>query len=818
MSPAPAHTNRLIRETSPYLLQHAHNPVDWYPWGPEAFDKARREDKPIFLSVGYSTCYWCHVMERQSFENAAVAAVMNEHVVSVKVDREERPDVDQLYMTAVQILTRQGGWPMSVFLTPDLKPFFAGTYFPPADTHGRPGFPRVVQSLAGTFKTRREQVQRQAEELTRMIESVAEPRRPDHPLTVDLQLVEQLLEQSSADFDSCFGGFGGAPKFPRQTLIEALLRYAASPDATEDGQTMRQHAVYTLDSMADGGIRDHLGGGFHRYSTDEKWLVPHFEIMLYDQAMLAVCYAEAYRQTRETRHARVCRGICDFVLREMTDPAGPFYTAFDAEVDGMEGQNYLWTPEQAREALSETPPVLSGRTEGARDLPPPHAVRELKRSLQALAAPADAQLRMFPAGVAKADELALDYNHWLDVVSGWGFELSEGQQRDLADVDRALETMSGPNDHWSESALQSDPAWANVRDLARRALAAIEHVTDSPEPSSFPSPGVELFLKTYGLHDGPNFADPHHGNGQPDQNILFLPRPLAHVAKELNTTESDLDAKLAPMRRALYDARKERKQPLLDTKVLTSWNALMIRALAFSGGALDEPRYTAAAACAAEWLWLNHRRIDGTLKRTSRPDAKPAAPADHPPADIPGSLDDYAFLAQSLLELHRATGDPRWRTDAAALVDILKQRFLDPNSGGFYFTEAGAADLVVRQKPASDSPLPSGNAVAAMCLIELGEPALARQTIAEFAQVFAEHPDGASSTLQAALEYLERHPAFTVSPTDDGRAHVEAPATPDELARAAVTLSAAWASPTELRVRASIKPPFHLNANRAAQG
>jgi len=751
MSPAPAHTNRLIRETSPYLLQHAHNPVDWYPWGPEAFEKARREDKPIFLSVGYSTCYWCHVMERQSFENAAVAAVMNEHVVSVKVDREERPDVDQLYMTAVQILTRQGGWPMSVFLTPDLKPFFAGTYFPPADTAGRPGFPRVVQSLAGTFKTKRDQVQRQAEELTRMIESVAEPRRPDHPLTVDLQLVEQLLEQSSSDFDSCFGGFGGAPKFPRQTLIEALLRYAASPDATEDGQTMRQHAVYTLDCMADGGIRDHLGGGFHRYSTDERWLVPHFEIMLYDQAMLAVCYAEAYRQTGEARHARVCRGICDFVLREMTGEGGAFYTAFDAEVDGMEGQNYLWTPAEAREILGSAP-------EGRQPI-----------------------------------------THGLSRGSGQAVTQSPGRATAAHDPGDVPDPTS-PSATFASSATHP-PASSFIL-----------------PPPSFSSNDVELFLKTYGLHDGPNFADPHHGNGQPDQNILFLPRPLANVAKEVNTTEADLDAKLAPMRRALYEARKQRKQPLLDTKVLTSWNALMIRALALAGRALDEPRYTAAAARAAEWLWLNHRRIDGTLKRTSRPDATPAAPADHPPADIPGSLDDYAFLAQALLELYRATGDPRWRTDAAALVEILKQRFLDTNSGGFYFTEAGAADLIVRHKSAHDSPLPSGNAVAAMCLIELGESELARRTIAEFAQVFAEHPDGASSTLQAALEFLEKFPSFTVSGEEGELGQVEAPPSPDELARAAVALSAAWVSPTELRVRASIRPPYHLNANRAAQG
>src|SRR4051812_4419755 len=270
------HTNRLARETSPYLLQHQHNPVDWYSWGEEAFARARADDKPIFLSVGYSTCYWCHVMERQSFENESVAAEMNQRFINIKVDREERPDVDQLYMNAVQILTRHGGWPMSVFLTPDLKPFYGGTYFPPEDAYGRPGFPTLLRSVADAWESRRDEVERSAVELVRILQQLALPDPAVESLTIDNELIERLVAQSTDDYDSTNGGFGTAPKFPRETLLELLL--------TQGSSRHQKQALHALDAMARGGIRDHLGGGFHRYSTDAKWLVPHFEIMLYDNA------------------------------------------------------------------------------------------------------------------------------------------------------------------------------------------------------------------------------------------------------------------------------------------------------------------------------------------------------------------------------------------------------------------------------------------------------------------------------------------------------------------------------------------------------
>src|SRR4051812_9092872 len=282
------HTNRLARETSPYLLQHQHNPVDWYSWGEEAFARARADDKPIFLSVGYSTCYWCHVMERQSFENESVAAEMNQRFINIKVDREERPDVDALYMNAVQVLTRQGGWPMSVFLTPDLKPFYGGTYFPPQDAYGRPGVVSVLRGIDTAYRQRRRDVDQTAAQLVNILEGMSEPESPEKAMTIDEKLIDSWVERSTGDYELHFGGFGTAPKFPRETLLELLLvhqRHAPS----EPRMHMIRHA---LDAMAYGGIRDQLGGGFHRYSTDEHWLVPHFEIMLYDNAMLAWCYVE----------------------------------------------------------------------------------------------------------------------------------------------------------------------------------------------------------------------------------------------------------------------------------------------------------------------------------------------------------------------------------------------------------------------------------------------------------------------------------------------------------------------------------------------
>jgi uncharacterized protein YyaL (SSP411 family) len=419
----------------------------------------------------------------------------------------------------------------------------------------------------------------------------------------------------------------------------------------------------TLDRMAMGGIYDHLGGGFHRYSTDAKWLVPHFEIMLYDNAMLAWCYVEAYRQTEDRRYAEVARGVFDFILREMTSREGAFYTAFDAEVDHQEGLNYLWTAEE-------------------------------------------------------------------------------------------IEQVLGLDD-------------------------------------------AKVFNRVYGVDRGPNFADPHHGSGVPDKNILYLATPMESQA---------MNDRIAAMRKKLYNVRAQRKQPLLDTKILTSWNALMIRAFAYGGKVLQEERYTNAASRGAQFLLKNHRTPDGGLFRTSRDGA----------AKYNGFLDDYAFLVQALLALHDAGASGHWKSEAEALFDVMNRKFGDPGHGGFYFSDASATDLIVRQKYAGDSPLPSGNAIAALCALELGKTDIARTTLGIFAEQMQQNGEGMSAMIQAALMFLRHNGPFTVAPGPMQRAG--RPATPGEVATSVVELGAEWASATQLNVQLSVKDGFHINAHEAGPG
>ncbi len=361
-------SNRLLHEKSPYLLQHAHNPVDWYPWGQAALDKARREDKPIFLSIGYSTCHWCHVMERESFENEDVAKVLNEYFVPVKVDREERPDLDRVYMLFVQASTGSGGWPMSVWLTPEGKPFFGGTYFPPDTRYGRPGFRTILESLARAWRDERDKIEQSGAQVIEQLRQYS--RGGEGRGQVGQNALDSAFHAFRRSFDARLGGFGGAPKFPRPSVLNFLLRYGAANGNDE----ARDMVLVTLRAMAKGGMHDQLGGGFHRYSVDENWFVPHFEKMLYDQAQLAISYLEAYQITGDAQYADVARDIFDYVLRDLAHPDGGFYSAEDADSAPdpahpkrkSEGAFYIWSYQEIVDALGEQDAAVFSRHFGVK--------------------------------------------------------------------------------------------------------------------------------------------------------------------------------------------------------------------------------------------------------------------------------------------------------------------------------------------------------------------------------------------------------------------------------------------------------------------
>ena len=550
--------NRLTNETSPYLLQHANNPVDWYPWGQEALDRAKEEDKPILLSIGYSACHWCHVMERESFENQDIAGLMNQHFVSIKVDREERPDLDAIYMEAVQMLTGSGGWPMTVFLTPDGKPFHAGTYFPPVDHGNMPGFPRVLTSVAQAYESNRGEIQRVTQQLAGQMGRSRQVNKGTSPLTADI--LHQAYSSLATSFDYQNGGTGTAPKFPQPMTLELLLRYyhaGYNPRALE-------MVELTLDKMAYGGIYDQIGGGFHRYSTDAFWLVPHFEKMLYDNALLARLYLHAYLATDRPLYARITQETLDYVLREMTDSQGGFYSAQDADSEGEEGKFFVWTPDEINAVLGEEADLLAG---------------------------------------------------------------------------------------------------------------------------------------FFGVTQAGNFEG---------KNILNVPQDAAIFAEHHGMDLDRLSANIEGGKKALREVREHRVHPLLDDKVLASWNGLMLRSFAEAAVALGRPDYLEAAVNNANFL-LAHMKPGGRLLRTYRQGQ----------AKLLGYLEDYAFVADGLLALYEATFDRRWLEEATALVDSMIALFWDEGAGGFYDTGSDHESLVVRPRDIFDNAQPCGGSVASEVLLHL---------------------------------------------------------------------------------------------------
>jgi uncharacterized protein len=593
--------NRLARETSPYLLQHRDNPVDWYPWGAEALALAQREDKPILLSIGYSACHWCHVMERESFEDPETAAYMNEHFVNVKVDREERPDLDALYMEAVQVMSGHGGWPMTVFLDPEGVPFYGGTYFPPDEGRGIPSFRMVMEAIVVGYAEKREELREGAARMRAHLSAIGRIEPSAEP--IEAGLLDGAVAALRARADREHGGFGGAPKFPPASALELLL-----------ARGEREIVETTLDAMLAGGIYDQIGGGFARYSVDAIWLVPHFEKMLYDNALLAQTYLHGWQALGHERYRRVCEETLDWALREMRGPEGGFYSALDADSEGEEGRFYVWSADEIRQVLGD--------------------------------------------------------------------------------------------------AAASDPNCIN-----------------------FSAQQAENLMQFYGVSERGNFEG---------RNIL-------HLAGGPAAPEPD---GLAEARRALYEARAKRVWPGLDDKRLTSWNALMIAALAEAGAVLGCEDYLDAARDCAGFVLESLRDGDGRLLRTYK-DGE---------GRLNAYLEDHAFLLEALLILYEASFEPRWFDEARTLAETMIARFGDAERGGFYSTSDDHEALIARRKEIGDHPIPSGNSSAAMGLLRLaalsGERAYEQRAEGVFrllAKSAAQHPESFAYLLVA----LDFHLAAT---------------------------------------------------------
>ena len=558
--------NALASETSPYLRAHAHNPVDWLPWGDQALARARELDRPLLVSIGYAACHWCHVMERESFEDEATAALLNEHFVAVKVDREERPDIDGIYMEALQAMTGHGGWPLNVFLTPDQQPFFGGTYWPPVPRAGMPSFRQVLEAITGLWRDRREEAVSAAARLSDQLGGAATLEPSSAPL--QRALLDRALEALRRGYDERNGGFGGAPKFPPHCVLGLL---AALGEREMSGTTLR--------AMALGGICDQVGGGFARYAVDATWTVPHFEKMLYDNALLARAYLRAWQDTRDPLFERTARETLEFCLRELRAPEGGFYSSLDADSDGVEGSFYVWTRPQLEAELGEL------------------------------------------------------------------------------------------------------------------ASAAIAYFGASAQ----------------GNFEGANVLEAR-GEEPPQRERI---------------------------RALLLAAREQRVRPALDDKRLTSWNGLMIAALADAGALLGEPRYAEAAVAAADFVWERMRDAQGRLLRSFN----------HGEARIGAYLEDHAFLLEALLTVYETSFDERFFVRACELGEEILARFHDEHRGGFFVTASDSQPLITRRKDLEDSPIPSGSSSASLALLRLA--ALSGES---------RYEDAALGAIRLASEPASRYP------------------------------------------------------------
>ncbi|KAJ3607866.1 hypothetical protein NHX12_024917, partial [Muraenolepis orangiensis] len=593
----PKHTNRLSEERSPYLLQHAHNPVDWYAWGQEAFDRAKNEDKPIFLSVGYSTCHWCHVMERESFEDEEIGRMLSENFVCIKVDREERPDVDKVYMTFVQATSGGGGWPMNVWLTPDLRPFIGGTYFPPRDSGRRPGLKTVLARILGQWQTNRSTLESSGERVMEALRKgaaiAANPEEAPPPAPGVANLCFKQLVQS---YEEEYGGFRDAPKFPTPVNLMFLMSYWAQNRSTTKGAEALQMTLHTLRRMALGGIHDHVAQGFHRYSTDGSWHVPHFEKMLYDQAQLAVAYISAFQVSGEQFFADVSRDILRYVSRDLSDKSGGFYSAEDADsapaagvAEKREGAFCVWTASELRELLGE---VVEGATLGARQ--------------------------------------------------------------------------------------------------------------------------ADVFMHHYGVKEQGN--DPH-GELQ-GQNVLIVRYSVELTAARFGVSVAKVTQLLASARDKMAAVRESRPRPHLDTKMLASWNGLMLSGYARVGAVLRDQallqRATSAARFLQTHLWDAERRV--MLRSCYRGDEMEVEQTSTP---ISGFLEDYALVACGLLDLYEATLDTEWLRWAEELQLRQDTLFWDAQGGGYFCTQPGDPTMLLQLKQDQDGAEPSANSVSAFNLLRL---------------------------------------------------------------------------------------------------